>query len=255
MTEEGSSLSQRINASRWLEWGRARVDRWSRESAWRRGLSFVWLLQLRPAVRVVTRVLRIGGSPLAARLLARISLTFGATRSVDWHVRHQRSVPGPALRATGGAARIGRRASTVATPQMTITQPATTHRVSPHTTPITRADVRMSNVPQRRLFVDRRPRIESRDIVSRVFRRTHRDDTEIAGSRTVLVRRPSPLVAAADVSSAPSRSREAWPFESPATTSPAGVPAPAVNVEHLTDAVLRQLDRRVTAWRERMGRV
>jgi hypothetical protein len=30
---------------------------------------------------------------------------------------------------------------------------------------------------------------------------------------------------------------------------------PGLNLEHLTDQVMRQMDRRMTAWRERRGRI
>jgi hypothetical protein len=32
-------------------------------------------------------------------------------------------------------------------------------------------------------------------------------------------------------------------------------PIPAFNIEQLTDQVMRQMDRRMTAWRERRGRI
>jgi len=40
-----------------------------------------------------------------------------------------------------------------------------------------------------------------------------------------------------------------------ASWRPNAAPMAAVNIEHITDQVMRQMDRRMTAWRERRGRI
>ena len=52
----------------------------------------------------------------------------------------------------------------------------------------------------------------------------------------------------------PVRSRPEWVEGRASWGRPAESPVPAMNVERITENVMRQIDHRLTAWRERMGR-
>jgi hypothetical protein len=89
------------------------------------------------------------------------------------------------------------------------------------------------------------------DLAVRLRRRGFREELPIPGRTTVLVRAAAAVAAAA-------RQRDESERESTTATRSAWTPpvaAPAVNVEALTSQVIQQLDRRLLAYRERMGRV
>lgn len=92
-----------------------------------------------------------------------------------------------------------------------------------------------------------------RDIVERTRRIEQRVQVH-----THLVSRPTANAAGPEVERALHAKRtsaEWWNQDFGDTRSHPSPPQPTVNVEQITDSVLRQLDRRVGAWRERMGRM
>jgi hypothetical protein len=87
------------------------------------------------------------------------------------------------------------------------------------------------------------------DLSARLRRRSAREELAIPGKTTVLIRSAAPSPA--------SPRPEAMELEQ-SVTSRAAWPTPApspVNVEALTSQVIQQIDRRLLAYRERMGRV
>ena len=91
-----------------------------------------------------------------------------------------------------------------------------------------------------------------------VMRRTQRFEHRIAETVALTMRKVFPLAAQEGVL-APARAAQmavsASPgFGMPATPWPPS-PAPAVSIERLADQVVRQIDRRIIAARERMGRI
>ena len=94
-------------------------------------------------------------------------------------------------------------------------------------------------------------------LVRRVVRQTQRLEEKVIGN-SVLISRQSPTMMATQAASsaipgqavanlpAISNVRAAHWMQNPAP--------PAVNIEQLTDQVMRQFDRRITAWRERTAR-
>lgn len=100
----------------------------------------------------------------------------------------------------------------------------------------------------------RRPAVPSAahaDLPGRLRRRAVREELPIPGRTTVLVRAAAAVAAGA-------RQRDEIEREFSAAARSARTPpvaAPAVNVEALTSQVIQQLDRRLLAYRERMGKV
>lgn len=98
-------------------------------------------------------------------------------------------------------------------------------------------------------------------LVTRLAGRTRRSDEMASGAPGRVVRRNPP--AAALESTASSHETAGWgePHKGFPRMKPGfamgstPTPAPAVNVEQLTDQVLKQLDRRLIASRERVGRI
>jgi hypothetical protein len=69
------------------------------------------------------------------------------------------------------------------------------------------------------------------------------------------VRRPSRNAPIGEPAPVAPRSGLAAPLPDDRFSAPPVTAAPPmVNIENLTEHVMRQIDRRVTAWRERMGR-
>lgn len=91
-----------------------------------------------------------------------------------------------------------------------------------------------------------------------VMRRTQRFEHRIAETVVLTTRKVFPLAAQEAVSAAASAAQVAVSVPAasgmPATPWPPS-PAPAVNIEQLADQVVRQIDRRIIAARERMGRI
>jgi hypothetical protein len=92
--------------------------------------------------------------------------------------------------------------------------------------------------------------------VTRLLERTHRLETEMlrSSSRVVL-----PAARRTSMADEPSPARLRSTLDAPHDNerfpaAPALSSATTLDVERLTDQVLRHIDRRVTAWRERMGR-
>lgn len=91
-----------------------------------------------------------------------------------------------------------------------------------------------------------------------VMRRTQRFEHRIAETVALTTRKVLPLAAQEAVSAAARAAQMAVSVPAgsgmPATPWPQS-PAPAVNIEQLADQVVRQIDRRIIAARERMGRI
>jgi hypothetical protein len=96
-------------------------------------------------------------------------------------------------------------------------------------------------------------------IARQVVRQTQRVEERVPGSMALLTWQPQ---VTAHQATSPPMITEHMAAAQPATTSvpthpwmPNAAPTPAVNLEQLTDQVMRQMDRRMTAWRERRGRI
>lgn len=89
-------------------------------------------------------------------------------------------------------------------------------------------------------------------LVERIVRQSRRVEERITEAATVVMRRP-PVVDQAPATTANQQTFVATPI-GPSWQQYAG-PSPGINIEHITDQVMRQLDRRVIAARERLGKV
>jgi hypothetical protein len=100
-----------------------------------------------------------------------------------------------------------------------------------------------------------------RILVQRVVRQTQRVEERVAGTLALIARQGSGFAARQSVGATESRkattpdlhsTRGKGAFTRMQNTSE---PPPPVNIETLTDQVVQQINRRMTAWRERMGKI
>jgi hypothetical protein len=97
--------------------------------------------------------------------------------------------------------------------------------------------------------------IRTGQFLRQVTERNRRIEERTATRELVVVRQPSSR--AMDVSAERQHPPSAWPpeaFSPPAWSRPPIAP-PAPDVDRIAENVMRLLDRRVGAWRERMGRM
>lgn len=95
------------------------------------------------------------------------------------------------------------------------------------------------------------PWLSERTIVHSLVERTRRMETHVRPQKYALVRKPEPATSAP--SPPPSSPREWW-MEHTKSAQAQRFAAPTINVEQLTETVIRRIDQRVGAWRERTGR-
>ena len=88
------------------------------------------------------------------------------------------------------------------------------------------------------------------DLPGRLRRQSMREELSIPGRTTVLARMAAPIAKQTQ-----NRDNDEREFSVAPRSGWAAPAAPAVNVEALTSQVIQQLDRRLLAYRERMGRV
>jgi hypothetical protein len=91
----------------------------------------------------------------------------------------------------------------------------------------------------------------AREIASRLRRNVARHELPSSALGAVLA---TPHLAAARAASEAHAVMQAAAARQPAETPSVSPPAPAINVEALTGMVIQQIDRRLVAYRERMGR-
>jgi hypothetical protein len=97
-------------------------------------------------------------------------------------------------------------------------------------------------------------RTQSRTLLREIVERTRRLEERVRVEKRLVARAgPSPA-AASEAQDVMRRSGPDW-WKEPAQAPVRPAAAPAVNVNEIADKVMRQLDQRVTAWRERMGRM
>lgn len=100
-----------------------------------------------------------------------------------------------------------------------------------------------------------------RILVQRVVRQTQRVEERVAGTLALIARQRSGFAARQSVAAT-----ESWKATTPDLHSTRGKgagtrmqntlePPPPVNIEALTNQVVQQINRRMTAWRERMGKI
>jgi hypothetical protein len=96
-------------------------------------------------------------------------------------------------------------------------------------------------------------------IVRQVVRQTTRVEEGVRGHTALITRQMQTIVPrATSTPGAPEHAVASLPVVNSAPTHPPmpnPMPMPGVNLEQLTDQVMRQMDRRVIAWRERRGRI
>jgi hypothetical protein len=281
-----------VEPSRWLACGRGVRSIWGRWSEWAESLAErrlpgeariapPWLLHLRPVLRnnwivqtnayypqiklTIQPFLRAGLSGRADRqslLIARQSLPGVSTTTV-------RDVTG--TQSTGGE---GLRFGTVeprAHPPapVALVVPATGSRSSAHShteSPWSRRAGLMSplEIVFRRAAIGdgERPTAQRRsfeyatEIVERIARATRRvEETRMTNSRLAVAyptRRNPALISSTDVAGVAQPSVR--PFGTAASQTAMRDAMPPVSVEQLADRVLRELDRKIVATRERMGK-
>lgn len=213
--------------TRWAAWSGMLASRWQRGSRWRQPVPFVWLGRLRARSSVVLRLVRLYAPSFAVQLFPRLSMTY-----LGRHDAPPSSVD-PAIRVSAPARIL----------------PLTVRSTHDRTT-VLRMEERM---PGRRRREVRRP---GGWPATRLMQRAHRQEVEVSRSVTVAMRRTAPRVVAINEPAWPALHSRHDPStaEDRAGSSHLLTASPAVSVEQLTEQVLRQIDRRVTAWRERTGR-
>jgi hypothetical protein len=105
----------------------------------------------------------------------------------------------------------------------------------------------------------RRTEERVRTIVRQVVRQTARVEERVRGNMALITRQIQTVVPQAiSTPAAPEHAVASLPVVSGAPITPPRpdpMSMPGVNLEQLTDQVMRQMDRRMTAWRERHGRI
>jgi hypothetical protein len=217
-------------ANRWSAWASALTRRFAAPARTRRGGLPLELLRRRAAVVLA----RVDWRPSIA-----IDLTFVQ--------------PAPAGSREGGAIPMTLRtpwnAADTPAARVLATPSASRDRMAASVSPVARI-LRQSHRTTDEL--------RTHDVLTRVIARTERVDVRAAARAGDLVlATPTAIVAkqraavVPDLSSSPTSLRapaaSVWPSRDAATQPP-------INVDRLADHVLHQLDRRVTAWRERQGR-
>lgn len=102
----------------------------------------------------------------------------------------------------------------------------------------TRRDQRMQSITLAREIVERSRRLEER----------------VRVEKRLAARGPAP-VAITEQQEAARRAGPDWWKTDPPSRGVRPVPAPPVNVDQIAETVMRRLDQRVSAWRERTGRI
>jgi hypothetical protein len=107
-------------------------------------------------------------------------------------------------------------------------------------------------LPMPMLSPKRRPTLAGAhaDLPGRLRRQSMREELSIPGRTTVLARMAAPIAKQTQ-----NRDNDEREFSVAPRSEWVASAAPAVNVEALTSQVIQQLDRRLLAYRERMGRV
>jgi hypothetical protein len=100
----------------------------------------------------------------------------------------------------------------------------------------------------------REQRTQSKTLLREIVERTRRLEERVRVEKR-LVARGASLAAATEQQEADRRAGPDWWKSDAPMRSPRPPALPALNVEQITETVMRRLDQRVSAWRERMGRV
>ena len=223
------TATNNVNASRWLVWAGVVTRRFAAPSRYRRGLR---LEQLRRRTSVVTR--RMAWTPTIA---VNVSLSRADTWVTERGEREALTLGSPwhARPDTDGPVR------TSPTAGWALPAAVATANAWPG------EHIRLQT---RRLIAEQ----VARALVRRVSARTDRVETRQAGRDLVLA---APAATAARPRALAEPELEPTPMMARLSSSPWSgrepVPPP-LNVDRIADHVLDQLDRRVTAWRERVGR-
>ncbi len=230
------AAGMRTHASRWSRWASALTRRFAVPARPRRGALPLELLRQRAAVVMA----RIDWSP-----------------AIAVHLALPASTP---LHASAEARERGMAAMTMATPWHAADAPAArvlatlvasrdrTRTAGDRVSPVERIlrQTRRATEPQL-----------THDVLTRVIARTERIDVRAnARAGDLVLATPTAIVAKQRAAAAPELSSP-MALRAPAATvwpSRDAAPQPPINVDRLADHVLHQLDRRVTAWRERQGR-
>jgi hypothetical protein len=102
--------------------------------------------------------------------------------------------------------------------------------------------------------VSRNLEVRSSELLRMAVERTRRVENRAATRELVLVRTPGPR--AGGTAEEDRRTPAHWSAETSGFAAYSRPPAaPPVNVDQIADTVMRQLDRRIGSWRERMGRI
>jgi hypothetical protein len=217
-------------------------------------MEFVWRASHRRAWSVLRRAVHLYRPLVTIHLAPHFSAidrsTATAIHAVHHHAVH--TAP-PRARTAHPSVRKGAAPATAPAPAHVAAIAAAPSVVLRHTTAL--RSFTGSNPGHRQPLTGRR--WQARDplpsALTRMVARERRQDARAARPPIVVVRGSSPRVPAATelASPAPELAR---PAAAPDRSAVAPAAPPGVNVEHLTEQVMRQIDRRLTAWRERTGR-
>jgi hypothetical protein len=119
---------------------------------------------------------------------------------------------------------------------------------SPSADPAARAD-------QQHRWTRHEEPTDSRTLMREIVERTRRLEERVRVEKRLALRSAPSTAAVAEAQDAARRSGPDWWKWEPAQQAARPAPAPAVNINEIAETVMRRLDNRVTAWRERMGRM
>ena len=242
--------------SRWAGWSAVRSARWERRNRWLHATPFVWRSLRRPHSRLLLRIIRLSPS-LAVQLFPQLAITFHAgdvnrrlslERAAPSARAIERMSPRPHHTALLRGDRRPQPAGSPGSGRMALALSGISHihrRVTAH------QPMELTGSRARREVAS-----AGASAASRLLRRIQRHETEVIDSSSrALVRRPSRNAPIGEPAPVAPRSGLAAPLPDDRFSAPPVTAAPPmVNIENLTEQVMRQIDRRVTAWRERMGR-
>jgi hypothetical protein len=208
--------------SRWREWARALAG--ARVTRRRAPLQLAFLRRSRTAVWIAQRNVKSQHFAGSRSIVVKPLLQLALHQQRLWNSVVRTSVVGPSSEAP--AARV-----------------AAVRQADPG-----------APVDLRHRWTVREERTQSRTLLRDIVERTRRLEEKVRVDKRLVARAAPSPAAAAQAQEDLRRAGPDW-WKEPTAHSVRPAPAPAVNINEIAETVMRRLDHRVSAWRERMGRM
>jgi hypothetical protein len=98
-------------------------------------------------------------------------------------------------------------------------------------------------------------KIQSKALLREIVERTRRIEERVRVDKKLAAKSAAPEAVSAESQELRRRTGPDWWKSEPAEQTRRAAATPAVNVDQIAESVMRRLDNRVSAWRERMGRI